>query len=530
MQLKTIWLLTCLCYPFREARSSSPARPPVSNGPELLIGIELAVPSDTWVKRPYLAVWIENKDKRAIRTLALWYNKPRWIPELKAWYRSNYQRYDAKKEIFRPVTGATRLPGKYSLRWDGKDETGKEMPLGEYVLFIEVAREHSPFQIKGSYALIRKVILCNEVAKEITLKGNAEIKFASISYSPHLITNRSNALPGPGKSSHSYVSHYENVLGTSMDLKVWAASKIALEKAEKGVLQTITHMSKILSGYDFNSEFSQWCRTTHQPIAVSGDLFAVLTLFDQWRTRTDGALDAAAEAITIVWKQAATKGRLPSPDELSAAVQEVKQAHWKLDAKDKTATHLSNTSLMLNSFAKSYIIKCAADAGLAVHNVDAIVVNIGGDLVVAGKTTETIQISDPAADAENDSPIDQIELSNKAVATSGNYRRGERIGGRWYSHIVDPRTGQPADNITSATVVAPNATDAGALATAFNVMDTSESIRLAKTILGVEYLIITRTGRRITSPGWAALDVPQKTREKKIAPASLDYRKKKNGK
>ena len=116
--------------------------------------------------------------------------KPRWLPELKAWYRSSYQQYDAKKAIFRSVTGATRLPGKYSLRWDGKDEAGRDMPRGEYVLFIEVAREHSPFQAKGSYALIRGPIICDASPKQITLDGNAEIKSASITYFPHFITNR----------------------------------------------------------------------------------------------------------------------------------------------------------------------------------------------------------------------------------------------------------------------------------------------------------------------------------------------------
>jgi hypothetical protein len=99
-------------------------------------------------------------------------------------------------------------------------------------------------------------------------------------------------------------------------------------------------------------------------------------------------------------------------------------------------------------------------------------------------------------------------LANRAVATSGNYRRGELIGGHWYSHIIDPRTGQPADDILSATVVAPNATDAGALATAFNVLTPTESVRLAAGMPGVEYLIITRSGERVTSAGWHLLETP----------------------
>jgi thiamine biosynthesis lipoprotein ApbE len=139
-------------------------------------------------------------------------------------------------------------------------------------------------------------------------------------------------------------------------------------------------------------------------------------------------------------------------------VAEVKQPHWTLDSSTCTATHLDRAPLMLNSFAKSYIIKRATDAAMAVSGVRGVGVNIGGDLVVTGDWKETVQISDPKSDAENYAPIDRLLIGNKAVATSGNYRRGELIAGHWYSHIVDPRTGIPADAVISATVVAPNAT------------------------------------------------------------------------
>jgi thiamine biosynthesis lipoprotein ApbE len=282
------------------------------------------------------------------------------------------------------------------------------------------------------------------------------------------------------------------------------------EKAEKIVLQKIAGMSAILSAYDAKSEFSRWLNTSQEAVPVSHELFEVLALFDQWRMRTGGALDASAEVITRLWKQAAANQRVPTSDELANAVHQVAQTHWKLDTRAQTATHLSNAPLVLNSFAKSYIIKHAADAAMDLGNVKAVIVNIGGDLVVSGSLDENIAISDPRADAENDTPLDLLRVSNKAIATSGNYRRGELIGGRWYSHLVDPRTGQPADNILSATVVAPNATDAGALATAFNVMSPAESQALAGQLPGVQYLIITKNGQRFASPGWNALEIPGK--------------------
>ena len=310
------------------------------------------------------------------------------------------------------------------------------------------------------------------------------------------------------KRGQLFVSHYENVLGTSMELKVLAPSEREASLAEKAALKEIARLGRILSGYDTASEFSHWLHTSGQPVKVSPELFEVLNLFDEWRTRTGGALDASAEVITRLWRQGAARGQVPDQQELARAVAEVQQPHWRLDPVNQTATHLSHAPLMLNSFAKSYIIRRAADAAMAASNARAAVVNIGGDLVVSGDWKETVQISDPKADAENDAPIDRLLITNKAVATSGNYRRGEQIAGHWYSHIVDPRTGQPADAVISATVVAPRATDAGALATAFNVLSPDESVRLASGLPGVEYLIITRSGQRIASSGWHALEAP----------------------
>ena len=325
---------------------------------------------------------------------------------------------------------------------------------------------------------------------------------------PAALAPRPPAASPTEKRGQLFVSHYENVLGTSMELKVLAPSEREASLAEKAALKEIARLGRILSGYDTASEFSHWLHTSGQPVKVSPELFEVLNLFDEWRTRTGGALDASAEVITRLWRQAANRGQVPDQQELARAVAEVQQPHWRLDSLNKTATHLSQAPLMLNSFAKSYIIRRAADAAMAASNARATVVNIGGDLVVSGDWKETVQISDPKADAENDAPIDRLLITNEAVATSGNYRRGEQIGGHWYSHIVDPRTGQPADAVISATVVAPRATDAGALATAFNVLSSDESVRLASGLPGVEYLIITRSGQRIASPGWHALEAP----------------------
>ena len=308
-----------------------------------------------------------------------------------------------------------------------------------------------------------------------------------------------------GPRLHTF--HRENVLGTSFEFKAVTATLQDAERAEAAAVAEIERESSLLSAYDPASEFSRWFETAGQPVRVSPELYETLSLFDQWRVRTNGALDASAEAICRTWKQAAAEQRLPGTSELAVAVASVRQTHWKLDA-DGAATHLTRTPLALNSFAKSYIVDRAANAAMAAGHVTAAVVNIGGDLVVRGAWTEPVHIADPLSDAENSDPIARLMIRDRAVATSGNYRRGVEIGGRHYSHIVDPRTGQAVDHILSSTVVAPRPADAGALATAFSVMTPEESRRLAATMPGVEFLLVQKDGRRIMSPGWHALEAP----------------------
>ena len=299
--------------------------------------------------------------------------------------------------------------------------------------------------------------------------------------------------------------HYENVLGTSMEVTVLASSERTADAAGRAVLDRIDHDAKILSGYDPASEFSRWFATGGQPVPVSPELYDVLALFDAWRDRTGGALDASAEAVSRVWKQAASVNRLPSDGDVAAAVRLVRQPHWRLDPVAHTAIHLDRTPIILNSFTKSYIIDRAVRAALAATTARGIVVNIGGDLVARGAWTETVGVTDPLDNADNAAPLTRLAIRNRAVATSGNYRRGFDIGGVHYSHIVDPRTGRPTSQVISATVVADRAADAGALATAFCVLTPEDSERLAASVPGAEFLIVLADGTQVRSAGWHAL-------------------------
>lgn len=307
---------------------------------------------------------------------------------------------------------------------------------------------------------------------------------------------------------------HENVLGTSLDLKIKAVSANVADKAEEIALREIDRLDNILSSYKTGSEFSQWQRTLGQDVKVSVELFEVLTLFDQWKLRTDGALSPAAGVAVTLWKKAEAAQKLPEQTQLESAISLMNQYHWSLNADAQTAKHLSKEPLLLNSFVKSYIISKAAEQIMTVPGVTGCIVNIGGDMVVSGDQVEWIRVADPKADEENSLPLSVLRLENRAIATSGSYRRGYTIDNKWYSHVLDVRTALPVSGVISATVIAPNADDAGALATAFNILDPKESGALAREIPGVAYQIVTVSGERIESEEWHLFQ-PSKT----IAPA-----------
>ncbi len=310
------------------------------------------------------------------------------------------------------------------------------------------------------------------------------------------------AAPIKVKSTHFFVSNFENVLGTSMEVKVKAFTQKQASVAEAKALAEIKRLSSILSAYDSNSEFYKWTQTKNKAVPVSSELFEVLRLFDVWKQKTNGALDASSEVVSKLWKLAAKNNTLPGEQEIIKSLAEINQQHWNLDGATGSATHLSSTPLMLNTFVKSYIIDKAVNAALANTGAEGMVLNIGGDIVVKGIVDEKIAITNPVASAENDAAISMIHVNNKVVATSGDYRRGNLINGKWYNHIVDPRTALPAEGVVSATIIADDASTAGALATAFNILTPNQSKQLANEIRGVDYMIVTKAGEVITSEHW----------------------------
>src|SRR5215210_5405414 len=99
------------------------------------------------------------------------------------------------------------------------------------------------------------------------------------------------------RGSRRYAFHYEHVLGTSLELQVVAEREETAQRAEAVVLAEVDRLERILSGWSRTSELRRWLATHHVDMPVSPELADVLHASSEWRERTGGAFDPAAQTI-----------------------------------------------------------------------------------------------------------------------------------------------------------------------------------------------------------------------------------------
>lgn len=154
---------------------------PWGNTHEVAIDVEINQPAGvSRYRRPYVVVWIEDKNGNPVRSLNLWVQQtrsgPRWIPSLKRWYRQHKHLIRASDDYLETLSSATRQPGQHTLVWDGKDSAGKLVGPGDYAICIEASREH------GTYQFIRKAYRLGFQPFSDAIPGNTEIKGARVEY------------------------------------------------------------------------------------------------------------------------------------------------------------------------------------------------------------------------------------------------------------------------------------------------------------------------------------------------------------
>jgi thiamine biosynthesis lipoprotein len=285
------------------------------------------------------------------------------------------------------------------------------------------------------------------------------------------------------------VSRHHGLLGTVIELRVWARSTRAASAVEQAAVEEIERLQRV---FDVHDEGSDLRRRLAGASVSSPELDHVLEASRRWRERSGGAFDPAVGALVELWDTAAQRGQPPS----TAAIERVLLAmRDPSDARSQPSN--------LNALAKGWIVDRAVERGLASEGAVGLTVNAGGDLCHRAPGPLTVGVEDPRRPYDNVPPLVRVQLRDAALATSGGSRRGWQIGDRWYSHVLDPRSGEPVDHIASASVIASDAATADVVATVLSVVPVDEGLAFVAGLDDVGCCIVTREGEVHRDDRWA---------------------------
>ncbi|MDB5046868.1 MAG: nosX protein [Deinococcus sp.] len=309
---------------------------------------------------------------------------------------------------------------------------------------------------------------------------------------------------------HRLHSVYERMLGTEVELQIVAGTPAQAGQAELAALAELERLTTIFNRFDPGSELRRWLAQPHVPTQLSPELVQVLQTADHWRRQTGGAFHPGADAFGVLWKQAETAGRPPDPAALTELAAQLQAAPWTLEGNgvsENWATLHAAYPLGLNALAKGYVVDGAAEAAFATEGVQRVLVNAGGDL----RTLElpglkqpglNVDLADPTTMRDDAPATGRVWVCNGALATSGQAHRGYQVGETWYSHVLDPRSGQPIQAVQGVTVTAPTCLIADALATVLSVLPIAEGLALMNATAGAAALIVAADGGQHCSERW----------------------------
>ena len=271
-----------------------------------------------------------------------------------------------------------------------------------------------------------------------------------------------------------YITNSGKIFGTFYNITY--SSDIDLSKEIKSTLMQVDNS---LSPFNKQSIITA---INNNSKALPDEMFThVFTLAQEISGKTDGAFDITVAPLVNAWGFGFKKGIAPDSAAIDSLRQFVGYGTVALTEGRITKQH-PQTMLDCSAIAKGYGCDAVA-AMLDAQGVKNYMVEIGGEVVTKGKNGKggvwTIGISKPTDNPTTSSNElhEIIAISDKSMATSGNYRNFREENGRKIAHTIDPRTGYPVQHsLLSATVIADDCATADAYATAFMVMGTEKAI------------------------------------------------------
>lgn len=267
-------------------------------------------------------------------------------------------------------------------------------------------------------------------------------------------------------------------------------------------IEEIKRIEELLSTFKENSQINQINNAAGlAPVKVDLEVLELIERSKKISTITDGAFDISYGSIDkSLWNFDVNMKELP---DVAVALKSVALINFQnvLIDRDSQTVMLKNKGMRIGfgGIGKGY----AADSAkklLQSMGVESGIVNAAGDLITWGTqidgTPWTIGIADPD---QTSRPFSSLNISNMAIATSGNYEKFILINGLRYSHTIDPKTGLPVTGIKSVSIVCPSAELADALATPVMVMGVKVGLNLINQLHNVACIIVDDHDKIYTS-------------------------------
>lgn len=284
----------------------------------------------------------------------------------------------------------------------------------------------------------------------------------------------------------------------------------AAEDALAAAVEEINALERLLSRTAADSEISALNAAAPDPVPVSEATAQVLSLASEWYAKTGGAFDVTIAPVSAAWGfGGAGTCRVPSQGELEELLALVDGGALTVGS-DTAALEKSGMAVDLGGVAKGYA-GGRAEQVLRSYGVESALLDLGHNITVIGRKPDgslwRIAVQDPSSSGA----VGVLSLEDCSAVTSGGYQRYFEQDGVTYHHILDPRTGYPADSgLASATVVCADPGVADVLSTAVFVLGEADALDLWRAEGGFELVLVTQDGRVVVTEGLSGRFQPEK--------------------
>lgn len=298
-----------------------------------------------------------------------------------------------------------------------------------------------------------------------------------------------------GCNSASYTHESFLALGTACTLQVPSSTKTEVMQGAQELADEITaHLSRTAQGSEINTLNLQ------KQNVLSEDTYNLLKRALDFANKTNGAFDPAIGGLTALWNIGTDQARVPSDAEIAAV-----DTDWTkvvMEDESRLVTLPEAVQIDLGAIGKGYAADKLKDY-LHSQGIDRGIINLGGNIYAIGsKTKDTpwkIGLRDPFK--EEGSVFIVLEVSDVSLVTSGTYERFFIQDGVKYHHILDRRSGYPAESdLASVTIIGPESTVCDALSTSVFVLGREAGLKLLESFPGYSCVLVDQDKQVVFSP------------------------------